>query len=187
MTFWATTTKIFGSIFTLIFKNLRISITLILLLALFFASIQESIEQRSLKPIIRNLGEEVISYDNNLKLNTLSILNGNNGFNDWLFLIFNIWFYYLFFTIIFKIFHVWDESAKLQHIFVALIFTALLQILGNYIIKSEFIVPYQGLWYFIIHTPQLFNPIISSLPKPSQELDLNKPNLTIIANFSKFS
>ena len=187
MTFWATAGKIFSGIFGFIFKNLKISITLILILALFFASIQDSIEQRSLKPFIKNLGEEVISYDNNLKLNTQSILSGNNTFKDWLFLIFNLWFYYLFFNIIFKIFHVWDESAKLQHIFVALVFVALLQILGNYIIEYRFIMPYQGLWFFVIHTPELFNPIISSLPKPSQELDLNKPNLTIIANLSKFS
>ena len=184
MGFWATIAKAFGGIFSLIFKNLRISITLILLLALFFTSIQESIEQRSLKPFIKNLGEEVISYDNNLKLNTQSILNGNNGFSDWLFLVFNIWFYYLFFYIIFKAFHVWDESAKLQHIFVALVFTALLQILGNYIIEYRFVPPYQGAWFFIIHTPDLFNPIISKLPKPSTELELNKPNLTNLQNLS---
>ena len=186
MSFWATIGKVFGGLFSLIFKNLRISITVILLLALFFASIQESIEQRSLKPFIKNVGSEVVSYDNNLKSNTLVILNGDQSFNAWLFLIFNLWFYYLFFHIIFKFFHIWDESAKLQHIFVALVFVALLQILGNYIIEGRFIAPYQGLWYFITHTPQLLNPIISKLPKPSQELELNKPNLTIITNFSKF-
>ena len=188
MGFWVTISKVFSGFLSLIFKNLRISITLILLLALFFVSIQESIEQRSLKPFIKNVGEEVVSYDNNLKLNTKVILNGDQSFKAWLFLVFNLWFYYLFFNIIFKVFHVWDESAKLQHIFVAVVVVALLQILGNYIIENQFIAPYQGLWFFIIHTPELFNPIISKLPKPSEELgniSTNISNYEFSANFSK--
>ena len=178
MTFWTGVWKFVSGFFGLILKNFKISFTLILLLVLFFSAVSESVKQKSPEPIVKILGNEVLAYDNSLKIHTQEILGGKGSFNAWLLLIFSLWFYYIFIYIFFRIFGVFNVSEKLQHIFFALLFVSVLQIGTNYVIYNKLIWPFAGLIYFIIHLPDLLNPIIKNIPAPSKELG-NISNVTL--------
>lgn len=170
-----------------------VSTTALVLVLLLFSSITQSIEEKSLEPLIKGVGSLTLGVDQELKLAVYDIVDYEhdsskikdywNIFINYIDLIGIIWLYF----IIGKIFyHVWmfifGDCEPWKPVLLSIATIAVFQSIYISFMIQQFYIPCQGIWALIVNSPNLLKPLTSRVPDTQysfNETNLNLTNSTV--------